>query len=62
MGHKGSGKIRLIRGALLYLWEEIKTMNMVKFKALCIMLNGYFRLKFTDQKKIKFPHRTQIQK
>jgi hypothetical protein len=50
---KESGKARLIKGSLLYLWEEIKTMNKTKFKALTRILSGYLKMKFSDPKKIK---------
>lgn len=45
-----SGKSRLIKGSLLYAWEELKTMNMIKFRALGRILNGYIRMKFRDSK------------
>jgi len=47
-----SGKTRLIKGSLLYAWEELKTMNMVKFRALGRILSGYLRMKFSDKKPI----------
>lgn len=47
-----SGKVRLIKGSLLYAWEELKTMNMVKFRALGRILSGYLRMKFTDKKPV----------
>ena len=40
-----SGKARLIKGSLLYLWEEMKTMNMTKFKALYRIGTGYIKMK-----------------
>ncbi|WPU63227.1 hypothetical protein [Peredibacter starrii] len=40
-----SGKSRMIKGSLLYLWEEMKTMNMTKFKALYRIGSGYLRMK-----------------
>lgn len=49
-----SGKSRLVKGTLLYLWEEIKTMNRVKFRALKTILSGYIRMKYRD-KRIKGP-------
>lgn len=51
MKHHESGKVRLIKGSLLYFWEELKTMNMVKLKALLRIISGYVRMKFMDQKK-----------
>lgn len=48
-----SGRSRIIKGALLYLWEEIKTMNRTKFRALSVILTGYIRMKFRDQKNRK---------
>lgn len=45
-----SGKARLIKGSLLYAWEEMKTMNMVKVRALGRILSGYLRMKFSDKK------------
>jgi hypothetical protein len=47
-----SGKSRLIKGSLLYAWEELKTMNMVKFRALGRILSGYLRMKFADKKPV----------
>lgn len=41
-----SGKVRLIKGSLLYFWEEIKTMNLRKLKALFRILSGYLKMKF----------------
>lgn len=48
-----SGKSRLIKGSLLYLWEELKTMNMTKFKALYRIGTGYIRMKFFTKSKEK---------
>lgn len=47
-----SGKTRLIKGSLLYLWEEIKTLNRMKIKALTRIISGYVRMKYRDQKRI----------
>ena len=47
-----SGKSRLIKGALFYLWEEMKTLNRAKFKAMSRMLSGYLKMKFSHPKKI----------
>jgi hypothetical protein len=46
------GKARLIKGTLLYIWEDIKTMNRVKFRALLKILSGYFRMKLKEPKRI----------
>ena len=46
-----SGKSRLVKGSLLYLWEEVKTLNRAKIKALMRILSGYIRMKL-DQKKL----------
>jgi hypothetical protein len=47
-----SGKSRLIKGSLLYAWEEMKTMNMTKFRALGRIFSGYLRMKFKDRKTV----------
>ena len=47
-----SGKSRLIKGALLYAWEELKTMNWAKLKALARILSGYFKMKYQDHKRL----------
>jgi hypothetical protein len=47
-----SGKSRLIKGSLLYAWEEMKTMNMTKFRALGRIFSGYVRMKFKDRKPV----------
>lgn len=54
-----SGRTRLIKGTLLYLWEEIKTMNRTKFRALSVILTGYIRMKLRDPK-TKKRDQTQI--
>ncbi|MFP5384507.1 MAG: hypothetical protein ACLGHN_00410 [Bacteriovoracia bacterium] len=46
-----SGKSRLVKGSLLYLWEELKTLNRTKFRALARIISGYFRMKL-DQRKL----------
>ena len=52
-----SGKARLIKGSLLYLWEEIKTLNMTKFKALYRIGTGYLKMKLFPSK----PKQKQIE-
>jgi hypothetical protein len=47
-----SGKSRLIKGSLLYLWEEIKTLNRMKVKALARIISGYIKMKYRDQKRL----------
>lgn len=42
-----SGRATMIKGSLLYLWEEIKTMNRTKFRALSTIFRGYFRMKLS---------------
>ena len=68
MTKKESGKSRLIKGSLLYLWEELKTMNMVKMKALYRIGSGYVKMKFfapkkskTEPRKIEAPSRGYAQ-
>lgn len=46
-----SGRANVIKGSLLYLWEEMKTMNRTKFRALSTILSGYFRMKFREGSK-----------
>lgn len=48
---KLSGKSRLIKGSMLYLWEEIKTLNRAKLKAAWRMLSGYLEMKVKGSKK-----------
>ena len=48
-----SGKSKLIKGSLIFLWEELKTMNRVKFRAILKIISGYFRMKMTSQKKLQ---------
>lgn len=43
-----SGKARLIKGGLLYFWEEMKTMNVTKFKALYRIGTGYLKMRIAD--------------
>jgi len=52
MAQNESGKARLIKGSLLYLWEEVKTLNRMKMKALARIISGYIRMKYRDQKRI----------
>lgn len=55
-----SGKSRLIKGSLLYAWEELKTMNMTKMKALYRIGTGYLKMKFFGPGKPK-PAQRQIE-
>lgn len=48
MNKNETGKMRVIKASLLYLWEEIKTMNLTKLKALTRILTGYIKMKFLD--------------
>ena len=57
MKKKHSGKPELVKGALLYLWEEVKTMNRIKVMALGKMLKGYFSMKF-GKPKTKAPRKS----
>lgn len=50
MAQYQSGKSRLVRGSLLYLWEEMKTFNKTKLKALSNIISGYFRMRFLENK------------
>lgn len=47
-----SGKARLIKGSLLFLWEELKTMNRMKIRAIFRILSGYLGMKIQKNKKI----------
>lgn len=49
-----SGKVTLMKGSFRLFWEELKTMNMMKFKALTRIASGYFRMKYKDSKKSDF--------
>lgn len=51
MKRKLSGRTRLILGALTYLKEEFKTLNLKKIKALGKILSGYVEMKFRPSKK-----------
>lgn len=53
---KESGKSRLIKGSLLYLWEELKTMNVTKFKALYRIGTGYLRMKLAGFRRPAIGH------
>lgn len=46
-----TGKAQLIKGSIIYIWEEIKTLNKTKLKALKIMFAGYIQMKLIDRKK-----------
>lgn len=46
-----SGKAKLIKGSATYLWEEMKTMNKRKFKAMGEMASGYLSMKLSSGKK-----------
>jgi hypothetical protein len=41
-----TGKSRLLKGSLSYFWEELKTLNRAKLRALWKILSGYVRLKW----------------
>lgn len=45
-----SGKVDFLRGTFKFLWEELKTMNMPKIKALSKMTKGYFKIKRAETK------------
>lgn len=47
-----SGKMRLVKGSLLFLWEEIKTMNRIKMRALFRILSGYIRMKNSKRRNL----------
>lgn len=55
-----SGKARLITGSLLYLWEEIKTMNRTKLRALSRIVSGYFKLKVYKHHKVVNRHNLDL--
>lgn len=48
-----TGKPLLIKGALRYFWEELKTMNRKKVKALISMIRGYTIMKLSGRIKGK---------
>lgn len=45
-----TGRSKLIKGSMLYLWEEVKTINRRKIKALSRIVTGFIKMKFKDQK------------
>lgn len=45
-----TGKSQLVKGSLQYLWEEVKTMNKGKMKALGRIISGYVKMKYKDDK------------
>ncbi len=47
-----SGKARLIKGSLLFFWEELKTMNRMKLRALMRILSGYFRMRVQNNRRL----------
>lgn len=51
-----SGKLTLMKGTIEYLWEEVKTMNRRKLKALSRIMIGYLRMRFREQKRPKIAH------
>lgn len=51
MKKNDSGKKRFIKGTVLYLWEELKTMNQAKIHALKAIITGYLKMK-KNQKRI----------
>lgn len=53
-----SGKTQFIKGSLIYLWEELKTMNRKKLYALVRILKGALRMKWEKKKKIS--HRRNL--
>ncbi len=53
-----SGKARLIKGSLLFLWEELKTMNRTKLRAIFRILSGYLGMK--HQKNKQLTHRRNL--
>lgn len=46
-----SGKAKLIKGSATYLWEEMKTMNKRKLKAMGEMASGYISMRLGSKKK-----------
>lgn len=50
-----SGKAKLIKGSAKYLWEEMKTMNKRKFKAMGEMASGYLSMKMNRKKSTSSP-------
>jgi hypothetical protein len=57
---ESNGKTELWKGAMVYLWEELKTMNRVKFRALRIMASGYVKMKLKRARKSKARPRNSI--
>lgn len=53
--NKDSGKKELMKGTMHYLWEEAKTMNRSKARAMKSMLKGYIKMKLEkkEPKKIQ---------
>lgn len=47
---KDSDRSKLLKGTARYAWEEIKTMNRHKAKALGSMLSGYIGMKLNKKK------------
>jgi hypothetical protein len=47
-----SGKSRLVKGSLLFLWEELKSMNRIKLRALFWILSGHIRMKNTKRRNL----------
>ncbi len=56
---KQSGKARLIKGSLKYLWEEVKTLNPKKLHAIGSMVGGYFSMKFKNKDDLKSSHENE---
>lgn len=51
MKKKKSGRLLFLEGLFLYFLEELKTMNIKKFRALKKIIIGYTRMKLLEKKK-----------
>ena len=47
-----SGKVRLIKGSVRFFWEELKTMNRMKLRALMRIFSGYLRMRSQNNKRL----------
>lgn len=50
---KESGKTKLFKGGVVFLWEELKTMNTAKLRSLGKIIYGYALVKWAKRKRLQ---------
>lgn len=53
--YKESGKVTLVKGSLAFMWEELKTLNFKKLRAMSKILVGYVRMRYFGTKRLPSP-------